>query len=304
MTGKMNEMMDLTIFTPTYNRVTELRGLFESIQNSIEYLGDGYSIERLIVDDGSIVDVLSVVEDFHDVNGLYINFFKKENGGKHTAFNYAIDHAQGRMFVCIDDDDRLTAEALKDIFEIERTIKPLKEKMSLGAFVGRVVDEHGEKLGIDLKRIPLISDTIEIRDKYHFWGEPEVYFTDILRKYRFDVFEGEKFLTEAYLFDVMSKHHKFYYTDYPLMVKKYLPGGLTDNQTLIRIKSPRGTEQYYYQRWGLCTGVWNRLKAAINCKRFAWWIKQGRRRRKMGIYGSIAFPVSLLMYIKDKRYAK
>lgn len=293
--------MELTIFTPTYNRVTELLGLSESICNALSYLTETHSIEWLIVDDGSFADVSSVVDKLPKVKGLTINFHRKVNGGKHTAFNYAIEHAQGELFVCIDDDDRLTEEALYYIFKLYKELNPIRKEMCLGAFVGRVVDEKGNILGSALSKYPTISDTIEIRDKYHYWGEPEVYFTDILKRYRFDVFEGENFLTEAYLFDVMSKQYNFYYINYPLMVKKYLPGGLTDNQTIIRVKNPRGAEQYYYQRWILCTGIKNRLKAAINCNRFSWWCRGTKKRRNMGWYGFISLPVSILMYVNDRK---
>lgn len=293
--------MLLTIFTPTYNRSDELAGLYKSMISALAHCDGEDAVEWLIVDDGSETDLRPVIDGFKPADRLRIRFLQKENGGKHTAFNLAIEACEGDLFVCIDDDDRLTENALADIFSLGCQLGTERAQNGYGAFVGRVVNEKGEKLGTGLQKYPTVSNTIEIRDRYKFWGEPEVYFTDILKKYRFDVFEGERFLTEAYLFDRMSAAHPFYYTDRPLMVKKYLPDGLTANQTKIRIESPRGTERYYFQRWRMCRGFRFRLKAAINCIRFSYWIEKERPARAMGVYGLLAAPVAALMYRKDRK---
>ena len=214
--------MKLTIFTPTYNRHTELIGLYHSIREALSNLISNDTVEWLIVDDGSKTDIRPFVDSFPNAPHFSIRFYRKENGGKHTAYNLAIEKADGDFFVCIDDDDRLTPNAIRDIFSIGREFLGNPAYKDCGGFVGRVVNPNGQKLGPEAASYPFLSDTVEIRDKYHFWGEPEIHILAILKQYRFDVFENERFLTEAALFDRMSKKHKFLYTDCPMMVKKFL----------------------------------------------------------------------------------
>ena len=287
--------MKLTIFTPTYNRLSELPGLYKSIVCALKHITTEDSIEWLIVDDGSKMDISPCIKKFKENAEFEIVLIRKENGGKHTAFNVAIDKAQSDIFVCIDDDDRLTENALKDIFALAKQF----EGREYGGFVGRVVDPQGHLLGKTIFTDILISNTIEIRDKYHFWGEPEVFFTKILKQYKFDIFDNERFLTEAYLFDKMSLEYPFVYTNYPLMVKVYLADGLTDNQLKIRIKSPLGCEAYYYQRKQLSKGFKNKLKATINRRRFMIYASK-LPNRKIDIYELLAIPFAILMSFKDK----
>ena len=289
--------MHLTIFTPTYNRVSELPGLYKSIMESLARmpLNSEHKVDWLIVDDGSDLDVKKCIDTFQGIPKLDIGLIRKENGGKHTAFNFAIENADGNIFVCIDDDDRLTPNAIKDIFSLAEKYA----NKGYGGFVGRVVDEGKEFLGKTIFDDILISNTVEIRDKYHFWGEPEVFFTSILKKYHFDVFPGERFLTEAYIFDQMSNDYPFVYTNTPLMIKKYLTGGLTDSQLKIRMQCPIGCEAYYYKRKQLCKGFKNKLKAEINRQRFGRYAK-GTPQRKTDIYKILAVPFSLVLSAKDR----
>lgn len=285
--------MKLTIFTPTYNRANKIFELYRSILHSARTVVEPDELEWLIVDDGSVDDTEAVVKSF-DSAYFPIRYYKKENGGKHTAFNWAIEQSTGDIFVCIDDDDRLVAQALNMIFQCAREY----ENKGFGGFVGRVVDINGNILGKSLFEDILISNTIEIRDRYKFWGEPEIYYTKYLKLYRFDVFPGERFLTEAYLFDRMSIRYPFVYTNHIYMVKCYLPDGLTSNQLKIRIESPKGAEAYYFQRKQLCSGFWHKLRATINRQRFSYWSKTDRQ--KYDLYEFLARPVSFLMMMKDR----
>lgn len=290
--------MNITIFTPTYNRKSELQGLYESIRLAYSNISPEDDIKWLIVDDGSTISIKEEINRFAKEAKFPIEFIKKENGGKHTAFNVAIEACNTDLLVCIDDDDRLTSDAIKNMFILAKKYN----NNGYGAIVGRVVDNSGNILGRNLAGLPMKSNTIEIRDKYSFWGEPEVYFVDKLRDYRFDVFPGEKFLTEAYVFDKMSMEFPFLYTNDVFMVKKYLKGGLTDNQTRIRINSPVGSEAYYYQRKQLCQGFWPKLKATINRQRFQFWTEN--KHRKVDGYEILAMSVSWLFYLNDKKHLK
>lgn len=287
--------MRLSIFTPTYNRKEQLQFLYKSIIESLKDISKNDFVEWIIIDDGSTEDNTSIIDSFIENNIFKIKYYKQENGGKHTAFNKAIGLAESDIFICIDDDDQLTKNAISDIFLLARKY----ENKGFGGFVGRVVDENRVLLGKTIFDDVLISNTIEIRDRYHFWGEPEVYFTSILKGYKFDVFPGERFLTEAYLFDEMSTKYPLVYTNVQMMIKKYLPNGLTDNQLKIRMQCPMGCEAYYYKRRKICKGFRNKFKAEINRQRFGRYAKS-RPYRKVDIYKILAIPVAWLISIKDR----
>lgn len=291
--------MKLTIFTPTYNRKEFLEGLYESIVSSFENCSSRDTIEWLIVDDGSTSDIESIVREFSKSSSFPIVFKRKRNGGKHTAFNCAIKEASGELFVCIDDDDRLTENALKDIFIIARKY----ENTKYVGYVGRVVDENNCLLGKTLKT-PFESNTIEVRDKLGYWGEPEVFLTKELKNYSFAEIENEKFLTEAYVFDVMSKGNRFIYENVPLMVKKFYAGGLTDNQLKIRIESPKGCYLYYKQRYALTKGIFFKIKTRLNKLRFGLWItdKEFKENNKRDIADYLFLIPAYFIYMKDKNY--
>ena len=284
--------------------------MYHSIINSIKFYqkelknrneSEKDSIEWLIIDDGSVEDIKKVIDGFEKISSLEITYIKQKNGGKHTAYNKAIDVCNGELFVCIDDDDRLTINAISDIFNLAKLYRKDKCYQECGGIVGRALDEKGNKLGTSLHLYPLISNTIDIRDKYHFWGEPEIHFVDKLKLFRFKVFKEERFLTEAYLFDEMSKKYPFIYTDISMIRKVYLEGGLTDKNLQIRIESPRGAEEYYYRRSKLCEGFRHKLKAVVNRQRFSYWIKKQKPVRSLDVYEILAKPISKFVYLNDKR---
>ena len=291
------EIKTLTIFTPTYNRSKVIIGLFDSIVESMKNLDTDYLVEWMIVDDGStesyseLLDITKTCQ----IENLSFNYVKKENGGKHTSFNYAIDNCKSDLFICIDDDDRLVPNALNIIF----TLGNKYVNKGYGGFVGRVVDPNNNLLGKTVFEKELISNTIEIRDKYHFWGEPEIYYTNVLSNYHFDVFKNERFLTEAYLFDTMSLEHPFVYTNEVLMVKEYLDGGLTANGLRIRIKSPIGAVQYYSKRVERSKGI-AKIKARINKVRFNYWLSD-EDKVKLSFADCLIVPFAFIMYKRDKK---
>lgn len=249
----------LSIFTPTFNRGTFLKRIFENLSKQ-----ENISFEWLIVDDGSTDGTKDIVESFLSNSTFDINYVFQENSGKHIAMNKGISEANGEYFFCLDSDDLLTFDALK---QIEKLIR-LSSKMDVGGFVGIAQYINGEIIG----RSPgtnLISDTIEIRDKYNIRGEPEVYQSHILKNYQFPKFGDEKFLTEAYLFDVISVKYKLLYTNKILMVKDFQEDGLTSKEPMLRINNPIGTISYYRQRASMTNHLLPTLKTLTNYYRFS-----------------------------------
>ena len=107
--------MNITVFTPTYNRAYILSQLYQSLQRQTYK-----DFEWLIVDDGSVDDTESLVSNWlNDNNEFPIRYYKKENGGKCRAINYGVELARGRLFFNVDSDDYLTDDALEKVAKWE-----------------------------------------------------------------------------------------------------------------------------------------------------------------------------------------
>lgn len=107
-----------TIFTPTYNRASYLNILFESLQRQTNK-----NFEWILIDDGSTDDTEKVAEEIKKQANFPFYYFKKENGGKHTAINYGTKYANGEMFFIVDGDDYLGNNAIQMINDYYPEIK-------------------------------------------------------------------------------------------------------------------------------------------------------------------------------------
>ena len=112
----METKMLLSIFTPTYNRRNKLEQLYRSLKNQIDD-----ECEWIIVDDGSTDATEKVILQFCNESVCNIRYIKKENGGKHTAHNLAVDFAKGDYFMCLDSDDFLQDQAIAKLLKFINT---------------------------------------------------------------------------------------------------------------------------------------------------------------------------------------
>ena len=100
-------IVDITVFTPTYNRADKLTRLYKSIVRQ-----KGCSFEWVVIDDGSTDGTKDLVEKWMRDGLVDIKYFWQENGGKMQAQNRGAKIAVGELFVCIDSDDALADNAL------------------------------------------------------------------------------------------------------------------------------------------------------------------------------------------------
>ena len=90
----------ITVFTPTYNRKSFLPNLYHSLCSQTFR-----NFEWLIVDDGSTDCTEILIQEFQQSKEINIRYYKQPNGGKHRAFNVAVDMAKGEIFSIVDSDD-------------------------------------------------------------------------------------------------------------------------------------------------------------------------------------------------------
>lgn len=110
---KRKKYPSVTIIVPCFNEEKSLAGTVFSLLK-LEYPKDKLSI--FIVDDGSTDGTLSIANKFARSNKR-IKVFHKENGGKYTALNLGLRHAQSEFVGCLDADSYVEPDALSKIIE-------------------------------------------------------------------------------------------------------------------------------------------------------------------------------------------
>lgn len=234
--------MLITVFTPTYNRGYIIDTLYQSLQKQTFK-----DFEWLVIDDGSTDNTSVLFESWTKENKQFpIRYYKVENGGKHRAINKATELAKGKLFFIVDSDDFLTEDALENIAKWERTLVN-KEK-----FCG-VSGNRGERKnhfwGTTFEGEFLDATSLE-RNKKNITGDKaEVFYTDILKRYKFNEFEGENFITEATVWNRMAADgYKIRWFNKTIYISNYLNDGLTKNIEAIFANNPKGTAYYIKQQ--------------------------------------------------------
>ena len=100
----------ITIAVPVYNEESTIVKTVESLL-SLDYPKDKLKI--FIVDDGSKDNTWNVIQEFKDNPNIVL--LQKENGGKHTAINLALEKSDSEFFACLDSDSFVHNQSLKRI---------------------------------------------------------------------------------------------------------------------------------------------------------------------------------------------
>lgn len=225
----MNEL--ITIITPVYNRAHLIENLFKSI--------DKQTVKNfiwMVIDDGSVDNIEHVIADIKKKSSFPIEFYKKDNGGKHTALNFAFANLKTELAFIVDSDDVLVAEAT-NIIETVWTNRKIQDVAGCVFLRGK-----NEKEVIGKSEISDgCYDMINVLFSGQISGDKaEVFRSDILKKYRFPEHKEEKFLGEDYIWRQIYLKYKMLYCNRIIYLCEYLEGGLTKQGRKLRISCPLG----------------------------------------------------------------
>lgn len=227
----------LTIFTPTYNRAYILPELYRSLCKE-----PSDSFIWLIVDDGSTDNTQELVENWQRENLIEIVYFKQENGGKMRAHNKGVELCTTPLFFCIDSDDQIATGAVEKILETHQT---LRDDESLGGIAAKrlIINKLASKDLPDQKR-----STLHNIYASGFKGDTSLVFkTDILKEFPFPEIDGEKFVTEGYVYDQIDQKYELLILNEYLMRCEYQEDGYTFNADSLYLKYPKGWALYFSQ---------------------------------------------------------
>lgn len=229
--------MKISVLTATYNRANLLSRLYESILNNIN---SNIDVEWLIMDDGSIDETKEVVEKFIEENKLEVKYFFQENQGKMQAINNLIENAQGDLIIECDSDDYFTNNA----FEIIKNAYEQNNMQNFYAMCFLKYDQTGKNMGNNFKKS--ITKMFDLYFKEGENGEKALVFNSQIRKqYKYELENGEKFVTEARMFHKMDENYDIICINETIMICEYQIQGYTKNIIKQFKENPYGYFNYF-----------------------------------------------------------
>lgn len=102
----------VTVAVPCWNEEKTLASTLDSLL-ALDYPKEKLKI--IIVDDGSKDRTFEIAKKYEKLFPLQVKALTKENGGKHTAVNYALKESTSDFFGCLDADSSVDTKALQVI---------------------------------------------------------------------------------------------------------------------------------------------------------------------------------------------
>ena len=104
----------ISIITPSYNRVDELKYLYNSLQ---EQSVDLKLFEFIVSDDGSTDSTEETVKHWQTESNFPIKFITQENQGPGAARNHGLENSEGELILFIDSDCEAHSDWIQTIYE-------------------------------------------------------------------------------------------------------------------------------------------------------------------------------------------
>lgn len=299
--------MYFTICIPTYNRAHTILRTLESLESQ-----NFDDFEIVIIDDGSTDNTEVVIRNFKETTKKDIKYFKKKNGGKHTALNLGISKAKGEFFCILDSDDWLRENALNQMYE---DCSSIANQDSFCGIMGRSMLSNGNIIGNKFPSDSYISSYVD----FHFISGPklgpfgdccECIKTKILKNYSFPENKETKFVPEAFVFDQIGTEYNLLCTNNVYKVVEYQQEGISNNKNFKN----DNIVGYLYHYVSRIDNVIPKIKSfPIKIKIISWWrywtaVKldpnnKGPRVKKITIMGHIILWMTpILNWIYKTRY--
>lgn len=238
-------MPTLTIFTATYNR----RHLISRIYDSLK-LQSNKDFEWLIIDDGSNDNTYKLFQQYkNQKQNFRIRYYYQKNKGLIRSLNRGIKLAKGKYLIKLDSDDYFIENCIESIIQ---WINEIKNDPTIYAVGGLRVLPNGNPLKGVWPLIPSHSyiDASDL-ERYKFKLDAdmtEAWSLQVLRKYHFPVWEGEKFAPEQIVFhQIALDGYKIRWYAKPLTICEYQPEGLTLGANKLEKENPMGYAMMYNQ---------------------------------------------------------
>lgn len=247
----------LTIFTPSYNRAHLLSRGYEALkkQSCKDFIW-------LIIDDGSTDNTREVVSSFQDNEHEFeIKYIYKDNGGLHTGYNCAIEHANTELCMCIDSDDWVADDAVETIITLWNQVK----QPDCAGIVALDADPTGKPSCI-IHGTGYIN--LNAYDVTHKWAGDRklVVRTDLYKSVApMPSFDGEINFNPQYMHYQISQDHTFYVLNEVICIVDYQDTGMSAGIYRQYVNSPNSFAEYRRMQMTMKPNNWKFiLKNAIH----------------------------------------
>lgn len=295
-----------TVCTPSYNRARLIPRAYESlVQQTLQ------DFEWVVVDDGSTDNTAEVVAGYVAQGKMAIRYFRKANGGKHTALNLAVREARGALFTVIDSDDWFDPRALEQMkFHWDRI--PASEQSKMKGVCGLFAYEDGKVVGDRFPSDVYMADDLDIYLRSIEGDKIGCTRIEVMREFPFpenlsEGVNGVVYLTEALVWHRMGRKYPTRFVNEVFAVKEYQSGGITDRGRIIQARNSRATLLCVYEI--LTCGRRLPLKHAI--KNYSNYIRHSLHERlnlraQLGkvpstFYFLACLPIGILLWQQDLR---
>ena len=229
----------MTIFTPTYNRAYILSRLYDSLCEQT-----CQDFEWLIVDDGSTDHTKELVEGWKLEKIVDIRYLYQNNSGKMMAHNKAVLASKTELFMCVDSDDYLCSDqVVVDIISFWDKHNKNHNDDICGIIAFKEIGQKRMAFpeGMNIAHLSGLEEK-------GFNGEAALVFRrDVLEQYPFPFFEGEKFVTDVYIYDQIDQKYMFMLFPYYVQHCEYHEDGYSHNYMKLLFNNPKGFRAYHNQ---------------------------------------------------------
>lgn len=226
----------LTIFTPTYNRAHLLPRLYDSILCQANA-----SIIWMIIDDGSTDNTTELIKKWQKESNFPIEYYYQENGGMHTAHNAAYQRIVTPLNLCIDSDDLLAPNALKNI---QSVWKKIEHDQSIAGMVGLNVNFRTDEIvGNSFPDHFKKGNLLNLYENHNLKGDKKIALkTTFVRNCTplYPVYEGEYLVPLSALYTSLNYQYDFSFYNEVWCIVDYQIDGASQNVWAQYQKSPQG----------------------------------------------------------------
>ena len=209
-------MQNITIFTPTYNRAETLKLAYSSLKNQ-----NLKNFKWLIIDDGSTDNTEKLVTEWKKEKRIEIKYIKKENGGKHTAYNLALEHCDTDYMLVLDSDDYLIENAIDSLESYINSIDMDK----IWGIVGPKILKRDINEKVNLQTIKK-TKLAYVYKRYK--GETYILLNlKYAKRYYFPIFDNEKLVPEDVVYNQLDLNYDIYWINDNIYVYEYRDDGYT-----------------------------------------------------------------------------
>ena len=158
-----------------------------------------------------------------------------------VAINKLTNKATGDFIVDCDSDDYFTNDAFKIVKE---AFEENKDKKEIYGICFLKYDEKGNNMGNNFKN--KITTMFDLYFKEGETGEKAlVFYSDIRKKYKHELENNERFVTEARMYHKIDEKYKMICVNKPIMICEYQEQGYSKNITKEFKENPYGYYKYF-----------------------------------------------------------